>query len=86
VRSDRQRRPLELELQSLSTAQLGSDGESFPQGWWKTRCEGPERISGGWWAGGAAREYWRVESPAGWLGLLFRDAGSGRWYLEGWYD
>jgi protein ImuB len=53
---------------------------------WKTRSEGPERISGGWWAAGSAREYWRVESPGGWLGVLFRDAADGGWYLEGWFD
>jgi hypothetical protein len=75
-----------VELQSVDTAPLGDSGESFPPGLWKTRCEGPERISGGWWSGGSAREYWRVESPGGWLALVFRDAASGGWYLEGWYD
>jgi protein ImuB len=86
VREGAGRRPLEVELQSLGPAQLGRTGESFPPGVWKTRSEGPERISGGWWAGGSAREYWRVESPEGWLGVVFRDAVSGAWYLEGWYD
>jgi len=86
VREGAGRRPLEVDLQSPSTVQLGREGESFPRGVWKTRSEGPERISGGWWAAGSAREYWRVESPDGWLGVLFRDAGSGGWYLEGWFD
>jgi len=80
------RRPLEVELQSLNAVQLGRAGESFPPGVWKTRSEGPERISGGWWAGGSAREYWRVESPDGWLGVMFRDAASGGWFVEGWFD
>jgi protein ImuB len=86
VREGAGRRPLEVELQSVDTARLGGAGESFPQGTWKTRSEGPERISGGWWAAGSAREYWRVESPGGWLGVLFRDAADGGWYLEGWFD
>jgi len=86
VREGAGRRPLEVEVQSVERAPLGGAGESFPQGAWKTRCEGPERISGGWWAAGSAREYWRVESPEGWLAVVFRDAAAGGWYLEGWYD
>jgi protein ImuB len=86
VREGAGRRPLGVDLQAVETAGLGSGGGSFPPGLWKTRSEGPERISGAWWAGGSAREYWRVEAPGGWLGLLFRDAGSGGWFLEGWYD
>ncbi|HET7464340.1 MAG TPA: hypothetical protein VFJ82_23985 [Longimicrobium sp.] len=90
VREGEGRRPAAVELQPLRTASLGAETGvvkgSFPPGLWKTRCEGPERISGAWWAAGNAREYWRVEAPDGWLGLLFRDAASGRWYLEGWYD
>ena len=90
VREGEGRRPVGVELQASKTASLGPETGtvkgSFPPGLWKTRCEGPERISGAWWAGGNAREYWRVEAPDGWLGLLFRDAASGRWYLEGWYD
>ena len=86
VREGPGRRPLEVELQSVDTAPLGGAGESFPPGVWKTRSEGPERISGGWWAAGSAREYWRVESPEGWLAVVFRDAAQGGWYLEGWFD
>jgi protein ImuB len=86
VREGAGRRPLEVEVQSVDRAPLGAAGESFPPGVWKTRCEGPERISGGWWAAGSAREYWRVESPGGWLAVVFRDAAAGGWYLEGWYD
>ena len=90
VREGEGRSPERVELQTMEMAPLGTETGavkgSFPPGLWKTRCEGPERISGAWWAGGTAREYWRVEAPDGWLGLLFRDAASGRWYLEGWYD
>ena len=90
VREGEGRRPVGVELQAPEAASLGPSGApvkgSFPPGLWKTRCEGPERISGGWWEAGNAREYWRVEAPDGWLGLLFRDAATGRWYLEGWYD
>jgi protein ImuB len=86
VREGDERRPVGVELQALNTAQLESVKGSFPQTWWKTRSSGPERISGGWWMGGSAREYWRVESPEGWLGLVYRDAATGGWFLEGWYD
>lgn len=86
VREGEDRRPLGVDLQALNVPGLGLPEESFPPGLWKTRSQGPERISGGWWTNGTAREYWRVESPDGWLGLLFRDAASGGWYLEGWYD
>jgi protein ImuB len=50
------------------------------------RAEGPERVSGGWWAGGYAREYWIAEDEAGCLRLLFRDARDGAWWAEGWWD
>jgi protein ImuB len=86
VREGAGRRPLQLELQALNGIQLEPAGQSYPPFLWKTRAQGPERISGGWWVGGSAREYWRVESPQGWLGLLYRDAASGGWFLEGWYD
>jgi hypothetical protein len=86
VREGEDRRPLGVDLQALDVPGLGLSEGSFPPGLWKTRSQGPERISGGWWTNGTAREYWRVESPDGWLGLLFRDASSGGWYLEGWYD
>lgn len=90
VREGDGRRPLGVELQPLDPAGPGAETAavkgSFPQRWWKTRSEGPERISGAWWGGATAREYWRVESPDGWLGVVFRDAATGGWYLEGWYD
>jgi hypothetical protein len=50
------------------------------------RARGPERVSGGWWAGGYAREYWIAEDEAGCLRLLFRDARDGAWWAEGWWD
>lgn len=86
VREDGEHRPLQVDLAAFPNALPGGGMGSFPPRMWKTRAEGPERISGAWWARAAAREYWRVESPEGWLGLVYRDAASGRWYLEGWYD
>lgn len=83
VREDPELRPVQVEFPN---ALPGGGMGSFPPRMWKTRAEGPERISGAWWSRAAAREYWRVESPEGWLGLVYRDAASGRWYLEGWYD
>jgi len=50
------------------------------------RAEGPERLSGRWWGSGYAREYWLAEGADGQLRLLYQDARSGEWMLEGWYD
>jgi protein ImuB len=86
VREDGERRPVHLDLQGVAGAGSVAGAASFPPRLWKTKAEGPERISGAWWEGGTAREYWRVESPDGWLGLVYRDAATGEWYLEGWYD
>ena len=86
VREDADGRPAQVDLAAFPNALQSGGMGTFPHRMWKTRSEGPERISGAWWARAAAREYWRVESPEGWLGLVFRDAANGRWYLEGWYD
>ena len=86
VREDAVRRPVGVDLGGIPKALPGGTIGTFPQRLWKTRSEGPERLSGAWWQQGKAREYWHVESPDGWLGLVFRDAPTGRWYLEGWYD
>jgi protein ImuB len=86
VREDAEQRPAQVDIPAVQNALQSGGIGGFPPRMWKTRAEGPERISGAWWARGTAREYWRVESPDGWLGLVFRDGGSGRWYLEGWYD
>jgi protein ImuB len=86
VRVDAEHRPAQVDIPAPQNALADEGIGGFPPRLWKTRAEGPERISGGWWARGTAREYWRVESPDGWLGLVYRDGSSGRWYLEGWYD
>jgi protein ImuB len=52
----------------------------------RLRAEGPERLSGRWWAGGYAREYWLCEGEDGCLRLLYRDGLGGEWREEGWYD
>lgn len=86
VRVDAEQRPAQVDIPPVQNALPGGGIGGFPPRMWKTRAEGPERISGAWWARGTAREYWRVESPDGWLGLVYRDGPTGRWYLEGWYD
>ncbi|CAN5904826.1 hypothetical protein BH23GEM7_BH23GEM7_10560 [soil metagenome] len=48
--------------------------------------DGPERISGEWWGGAYAREYWLAEDEGGRLWLLFRDGRTGEWWGEGWWD
>jgi protein ImuB len=50
------------------------------------RAEGPERISGGWWGEGYAREYWLAEERGGRLWLLYREGRGGGWRAEGWLD
>ncbi len=86
VREDPEHRPVQVDIPAGQNALPGVGIEGFPPRLWKTVVQGPERISGGWWAQGEAREYWRVESPGGWLGLIYRDAVTASWHLEGWYD
>ncbi len=52
----------------------------------RVRAEGPERLSGLWRTDGYAREYWLAEREDGCLMLLFRDAATTQWCVEGWYD
>jgi protein ImuB len=61
-------------------------GAVDPQLGLTVRSEGPERLSGAWWAQGYAREYWLAEGEDGSLWLLFRDARGGGWWVEGWWD
>jgi protein ImuB len=48
-------------------------------------ADGPERLSGEWWAYPYRRDYWRAATDAGLL-LLYRDRTSRGWYVQGWYD
>ncbi|HEX2093273.1 MAG TPA: hypothetical protein VHG28_12775, partial [Longimicrobiaceae bacterium] len=47
---------------------------------------GPDRVSGGRWEGGYAREYFRCVTETGTLVWLYRDAAEDAWYLHGWWD
>ena len=49
------------------------------------RCvEGPERIEGGWWDGlDATRDYYVAEGGAGARLWVYRERGSGGWFLQG---
>lgn len=52
-------------------------------------AEGPERISGAWWDGPYAREYWWVVTGGRELLWVFRErlpGGGSRWRLHGWWD
>lgn len=56
-------------------------------GQWKqlVSAAGPDRVSGGRWDHGYAREYYRVVTVEGQLIWLFRD-NRDRWYLHGYWD
>jgi hypothetical protein len=51
-----------------------------------TEAAGPDRISGGQWESGYAREYFRAVREDGMVLWIFRDARIGRWFLHGWWD
>jgi len=57
-------------------------------GQWKqlVTAAGPDRVSGGRWAGPYAREYYRAVTVDGLLVWLFRDARTDQWFLHGWWD
>jgi protein ImuB len=55
--------------------------------WVRVRtAAGPDRVSGGQWEDGYAREYFRALGEDGTLVWLFRDGVDGGWYLHGWWD
>ena len=60
----------------------------YRDGRWRRlhHAAGPDRISGGQWESGYAREYFRAVNEEGTLVWLFRDAFSDRWFLHGWWD
>jgi len=60
----------------------------YRDGQWRqlVTAAGPDRISGGRWAGGYAREYYRAVTVDGLLVWLFRDARTDTWFLHGWWD
>ncbi len=50
-------------------------------------AKGPWRTSGDWWQSSAwNRDEWDVALESGVLYRLFREIGSGRWFIEGSYD
>lgn len=50
-------------------------------------ASGPWALEEGWWTEApAAREYWDVELEKGGLYRLYRERGTGEWFLDGVYD
>jgi protein ImuB len=47
---------------------------------------GPERLCGGWWEGGFARDYYKVHFEGLGPAWIFRDEKNGRFYLHGLFD
>ena len=58
------------------------------RGNWRPLVEaaGPDRLSGGQWEGGYAREYFRCVADDGALVWMFREPREQRWYLHGWWE
>jgi protein ImuB len=51
-----------------------------------TTAAGPDRVSGGQWDDGYAREYFRAVNDDGTLIWIFRDGVFDKWYLHGYWD
>ena len=49
-----------------------------------TAAQGPERLSGEWWARPFQRDYWRVDLSDGRRAWVYREEG--HWLLHGWWD
>jgi len=47
---------------------------------------GPDRVSGEQWEKPFAREYFRCVTGDGTLVWIYRDATSGDWFIQGWWD
>ena len=47
---------------------------------------GPDRVSGEQWEKPFAREYFRCVTEDGTLVWMYREAKSGEWFLQGWWD
>jgi protein ImuB len=76
-------RPLEVDLSPsgrIMAVRIGSRRHAAAS------VRGPERLCGEWWRAGFSRDYYRA-LVAGLGGCwIFRDAGSGRFFLHGYFD
>jgi nucleotidyltransferase/DNA polymerase involved in DNA repair len=81
----RDARPIEVESVERRDHQVPV---RYRDGEWRrfVTVSGPERVSGGQWEQAYAREYFRGVSVDGLLVQVYRDARSGNWYLQGWWD
>ncbi|HUF13985.1 MAG TPA: hypothetical protein VMN78_12850 [Longimicrobiales bacterium] len=80
-------RPIEVETDARRDHELPTRYRE-PRGGWcaLVGAAGPDRLSGGHWEGGFAREYFRCVAEDGALVWLFREPRAGRWYLHGWWE
>lgn len=79
-------RPIEVEAVTRRDHVLPvryRDGERWVR---LVTAAGPDRISGGQWDGGYAREYFRCVTTEGVLVWVYRDGVRDAWYLHGWWD
>lgn len=76
----------------IQTVSVVPDGPPIAFHWQKERHVvnrhwGPERIETGWWRGQIfRRDYYRVETGAGYRLWLFRELRSGAWFLHGCFE
>jgi len=78
-------RPIEVEVverrdHSVPIRYLDGEWRQF------LTVSGPERVSGGQWAESYAREYFRGITADGGLVWIYREALSGGWFMQGWWD
>lgn len=83
-------RPLTLLAQPRSLCVEQSPDEVVPRRvdhWPVVRLSGPERIESGWWRGpDLRRDYYRMDLANGARWWVFRDRGSGDWFLHGLFS
>lgn len=80
--------PLAIEVRSVVRRGLPIPDRYFDGGrnYSLTACLGPDRISGGFDGTRFERDYFQGVRSDGVMVLLYRDHGSDRWYLAGWWD
>lgn len=88
--------PLQVQRGRMPDGETGNrESGLLPPAWFQfqsrqyevARHWGPERIETGWWRGSSERrDYYRVETTAGYRFWLFRQLNDGAWFLHGCFE